>query len=228
MVTITAPVSSGPTVSPSRVYLPQEDSRLLVETLTRTVDVAGRSVLDVCTGSGVIAIAAARLGARSVAAWDICPNAVRYSRTNAAAAGVAIDVHHGSWTGAYATGPYDVVLANPPYVPAEPDSAVAVDGPAWAWDAGIDGRLVVDPLCAAAPGLLAEGGTLLFVQSELTGVEESLAALSAVGLRARVAARQRIPFGPVLSSRADWLERTGRSAPGCREEELIVIRADRP
>jgi release factor glutamine methyltransferase len=226
-VTISAPTWLDPTPKTSDVYLPQEDSRLLVETLTRSVGVTGRSVLDICTGSGVVAIAAARLGAKSVAAWDVCPNAVRYSRANAASAKVAIDVRLGSWTRARLRGPFDVVLANPPYVPADPDSRAVVDGPALAWDAGPDGRLVVDPLCAAAPDLLAVGGTLLFVQSELTGVDESLDALSAAGLTASVVARQHIPFGPVLSSRAEWLERTGRIAPGCRTEELVVIRADR-
>jgi release factor glutamine methyltransferase len=209
------------------VYLPQEDSRLLVETLAQTVSVAGRSVLDLCTGSGVVAIAAARLGARSVAAWDICPQAVLHSRREAAAAGVAVDVRLGSWARARSRGPFDVVVANPPYVPADPESLNEVDGPTWAWDAGPDGRLVIDPLCAAAPQLLSVGGTLLFVQSEFTGVEQSLAALSAAGLSADVVARQRIPFGPVLTSRARFLEDTGRLATGCREEELVVIRADR-
>lgn len=226
-MTISAPVSNDSAVAPPGVYLPQEDSRLLVQTLERTIEVRGRSVLDVCTGTGVVAIAAARLGARSVAAWDICPRAVRYSRKNAASAGVAVDVRRGPWTRARLRGPFDVVLANPPYVPADPESLATVDGPSWAWDAGPDGRLVIDPLCAAAPDLLTIGGTLLFVQSELSGVEQSLAALSSAGLVADIVARQRIPFGPVLSSRADWLESTGRSAPGCREEELVVIRADR-
>lgn len=211
----------------SDVYLPQEDSRLLVNTLQHLVGVTDRSVLDVCTGSGVVAIAAARLGAKCVTAWDICPNAVRYSRENATHANVTVDVRLGSWTRARLQGPFDVVLANPPYVPADAESPVVVDGPAQAWDAGPDGRLIVDPLCAAAPDLLSVGGTLLFVQSELAGVDKSLTALSAVGLDASVVARQRIPFGPVLSSRAEWLERTGRVPIACREEELVVIRADR-
>jgi release factor glutamine methyltransferase len=199
----------------------------LVETLVQTTSVEGHSVLDLCTGTGFVAIAAARLGATSVTAWDICPLAVRCSRDNAASAGVAVDVHLGSWTQARRRGPFDVVLANPPYVPVEPEALEMVDGPAWAWDAGPDGRLVIDPLCAAAPDLLTPGGTLLFVQSEFAGVEESLATLSSGGLVADVVARQTIPFGPVLTSRARWLEAAGRSPIGSREERLVVIRADR-
>jgi release factor glutamine methyltransferase len=217
-VTITAP-------SPlSGVYQPQEDSLLLIDALKRNLPVDGRTVLDLCTGSGVVAIAAAGLGAGSVTAWDVNPLAVDATRLNAAVAGVTVDVRLGCWSNAH--GRFDLVLANPPYVPVG-EGHSAVEGPASAWDAGPDGRLVIDPLCAAAPRLLTDRGSLLFVQSELSGIEESLELLAASGLRASVVARQRIPFGPVLLSRAEWLERTGRSPVGCREENLVVIRADR-
>ena len=101
-------------------------------------------------------------------------------------------------------------------------------GPARAWDAGYDGRLVLDPLCATASELLADGGTMLFVQSEFAGPRQTLARAGRLGLDAEVIAWQWIPFGPVLSSRAHWLEETGRLEPGRREEELLVIRADKP
>ena len=94
-----------------------------------------------------------------------------------AAAGVEVDVRVGSLSDALGCRPFDVVVSNPPYVPVTPDSDAesipAGVGPAWAWDAGDDGRLVLDPLCAAAPELLADGGTMLLVQSEFAGVEES-------------------------------------------------------
>ena len=141
-------------------------------------------------------------------------------------------VHLGSWARAVEFGPYDLVVCNPPYVPHDPALVGAAlpshIGPAHAWDAGDDGRLVLDPLCAAAPGLLADGGTLMLVQSEFAGPRETLAALAEAGLDAEIIAYQWIPFGPVLSSRVEWLEDTGRLEPGRREEELIVIRADKP
>jgi release factor glutamine methyltransferase len=124
------------------------------------------------------------------------------------------------------------VLCNPPYVP-EPsdDDAEAVPchaGPAVAFDGGPDGRRVLDPLCAAAPRLLAAGGTMLLVHSEFSGEAASLTTLRQAGLKASVVARQRIPFGPVLTARARWLERCGRLDHGRRVEELVVIRADVP
>lgn len=67
------------------------------------------SVLDVGAGSGVLAIAAARLGARVVAV-DTDPAAVAASRRNAEANAAAVDVRHGSVE--VAQGPFDLVIAN--------------------------------------------------------------------------------------------------------------------
>ena len=97
-----------------------------------------------------------------------------------------------------------------------------------AWHAGYDGRLVLDPLCEAVPDLLADRGSVLLVQSEFADPRRTLAALSSAGLDAKMVARQCIPFGPMLTSRAWWLEETDRLDPGRREEELLVIRADKP
>jgi release factor glutamine methyltransferase len=69
---------------------------------------------------------------------------------------------------------------------------------------------------------------MLLVQSALSGVEKSVNSLRSTGLDAEVVASQRVPFGPVLSARAGWLEATGRIQKGCRTEELVVIRADKP
>ncbi len=133
---------------------------------------------------------------------------------------------------ALACAPFDLVLSNPPYVPTPPDgvgdSLPPQAGPSWAWNAGSDGRLVLDPLCKAASKLLCKGGSMLLVQSAFADVGRTLDALRAGGLAADVVASQWIPFGPVLSARAKWLEDTGRIRRGCREEELVVVRGDKP
>ncbi len=192
----------------------------------------GRKVADLCTGSGVAAIAASEQGASEVTAFDICPRAVHFARRNALTSGADVAVHLGSWARAAEFGPYDLVVCNPPYVPHDP----SVDesprprhlGPSRAWNAGYDGRLVLDPLCAGVRPLLANGGTMLLVHSEFAEPRQTLAALASCGLDADIVAYQWIPFGPVLSARAQWLEETGRLDPGRREEELVVIRADNP
>jgi release factor glutamine methyltransferase len=231
-LTATYPDFCETIVTDSGVYAPQHDSQLLVDALMQSGVAAGSHVLDLCTGSGVVAVAAAQLGAASVTAFDVCPRAVRCSRANAAAVGVDVNVRRGSLTSALACGPFDVVVSNPPYVPVGPETSdeliPAAAGPARAWDAGADGRLVLDPLCQAAPELLAAAGVMLLVQSEFADVDQSLTTLRSSGLVAGVVAWQRVPFGPVMSARAAWLERTGRLRPGHREEELVVIRAEKP
>jgi release factor glutamine methyltransferase len=218
-------------VAAEGVYAPQEDSQLLIDVMEKTGLAVGRRVADLCTGSGVIAINAALQAASTVTAFDISPRAVRCARTNALTTGVDVDVHLGSWARAVEFEPFDLVTCNPPYVPHDPEAAAPLPsavGPARAWDAGYDGRMVLDPLCAAMPRLLAHGGSLLLVQSEFANPRQTLADLSAAGLDAEIIAWQWIPFGPVLNSRAEWLEETGRLDPGRREEELLVIRADMP
>lgn len=77
---------------------------------------AGASVLDVGTGSGILAVAAALLGAASVTALDIDPLAVRVARQNATANGVAdrVHVHYAELRDLLASGlpPMDFCTAN--------------------------------------------------------------------------------------------------------------------
>lgn len=73
-------------------------------------DPAGRSVLDVGCGSGVLAICAAMAGAEPVVAVDVDPDAVAWTRFNAEANGVAPDAS--TTPVSDLTGPFDLVLAN--------------------------------------------------------------------------------------------------------------------
>ena len=212
------------------VYAPQQDTQLLIDALDKTELAPGRRIADLCTGSGLVALSAAEMGAASVTAFDMCPTAVQCARANARAARLSVDVHVGSWCRAIEFEPFDVVVCNPPYVPHDPGAggeSFPAHVPELAVNAGRDGRLVLDPLCATAPDLLTDGGTLLLAQSEFADVDQSLHALCAVGLDADVLIQQWIPFGPVMSARADWLERTGRLCPGRRDERIVVIRADK-
>lgn len=217
-------------LTPLGVYAPQQDSHLLIETMESSGLARASRVLDLCTGSGVVAIAAADMGAGSVTAFDICPRAVRCSRDNARAAGVDVEIRHGPWTGALGCDPFDLIVSNPPYVPSpRHGSAIpAAGGPEWSWNGGVDGRIILDPLCRSAGTLLRSGGSFLLVQSALADAGRSLKVLRDGGLDADIVASRWIPFGPVLSARAGWLERTGRMPRGCREEQLVVIRADKP
>jgi release factor glutamine methyltransferase len=204
------------------VYRPQGDTLLLAEQLRGVGLWPGCRVLDLCTGTGVLAMTAARGGAGPVTAVDVGGRAVLSARLNAWLRRAPVRVLRGDLFAPVAGEVFDVVVANPPYVPG-PDAA---RGRALAWNAGWDGRSVIDRICARAPLMLAGGGTLLMVQSALSGVESTLGSLRAAGLKASVVARRIQPFGPVLRSRAALLEGRGLTRPGQRHEELVVVRAD--
>lgn len=213
------------------VYAPQHDSQLLIEAMASSAAVEGRCVLDFCTGSGIVAVTAAQLGAAKVTAIDVCRRAIRCTRRNARAAGVRVSACVGTHVDAVARGPYDVVVCNPPYVPSIPmkhgGSVPDHAGPSRAWEAGTDGRLVLDPLCDSAAEMLGDDGVLLIVQSEFADPERSVRMLRRRRVYAEVVMSRRIPFGPVLTARTPWMESAGVIPAGRREEELVVIRGEK-
>lgn len=203
---------------------PQADTRLLGDALCREGTLTGLDVLDIGTGSGALALYAANLGAR-VTALDVSRRAVWSARLNAWRAGRQITVRHGGVETLH-NRRFDLILSNPPYVPA-PHRSPPLRGAARSWDAGIDGRHVLDRLGGTAPALLRPHGVLLLVQSALSGTDATLQMLEAAGMRAEVTDRAVIPYGPVLRSRAEWLRARGLVGADDTTEELVVIRAER-
>jgi release factor glutamine methyltransferase len=179
-------------------------------------------VLDVCTGSGVIAFSVAgRAG--SVTAIDASRMAVAAVRLGALVNGTAVEVLHGDLFQPVAGRAFDVILTNPPYVPTP--AGTSAPG-SQAWDGGQDGRAVLDRLCREAPAHLRPGGDLFLVQSSLAGTEQTLELLRRAGLAPSLAAVHRGPLGPVASSQLGHLREIG----AVREdavEEIVVVRARR-
>ncbi len=123
-------------------------------------------ILDIATGSGCIAIATAlALPAARVDATDISPAALEVARANAARLGVAEQVHfHLADLYPPEAGPYDLILANPPYVPQAEFEALPAEyrhEPALGLVSGADGLDVVRRLLARLPGFLADTGTFI-------------------------------------------------------------------
>ncbi|WP_328296577.1 methyltransferase [Streptomyces sp. NBC_00435] len=211
-------------LAPPGVYRPQADTRLLADALSGEELGPATEVLEIGTGTGALALDAAGAGAR-VTAVDVSWPAVIAARFNALRRGTPLSVLHGDFAVRTRGRRFDLVLANPPYVPS-PRARLPSHGAARAWEAGPDGREVVDRICSSAPALLRPGGILLMVHSGMCGTATTLEHLSREGLTAEVVARATVPWGPVLRSRRAWLLSRGL-ADGGEREELVVFRARR-
>lgn len=182
-----------------------------------------KDVLDVFTGSGALALAAARDGARTVTAVDVSRRALLSVWLNARRAGFRVAIRRGDVLAPVAGESFDLILANPPYLPG--DKTLPTRGVARAWEGGVDGRVLVDRLLDDVSEHLRPGGRLLMVQSSLTGEAQTVERMRAAGLRPEVLARHRGPLGAVGRTRVEMLRDRGLlvAGDGDDHEEILVI-----
>jgi release factor glutamine methyltransferase len=203
---------------PPGVFRPRSDSWLLADAVRERVS-PGDLVLDVCTGSGLVAVAAAQAGGRTTAV-DISRRAVLAARVNARLNGVAVETVRSDLLEALGDRRFHLIASNPPYLPG---ARGPVRGRARAWEGGPDGRAFLDRLIAAAPQHLFPGGTLIVVHSSVCGLEATVEGMRAAGLDPEVVLRHRGPLGPLLEARTADLERMELLRPGERTEDVAVL-----
>ncbi|HWK29523.1 MAG TPA: HemK2/MTQ2 family protein methyltransferase [Solirubrobacter sp.] len=203
------------------VFRPRSDTWLLARAACGQPLRAGASVLELCAGPGLAGVAAARRHRAALTTVDVSRRAALNARLNGALNGVRVRALRGDLVAPLDGARFDLIVANPPYVPGPPPPR---HGAARATDAGADGRALLDRICREAPRHLAPGGVLLVVHSEVSGVGATVDALTRGGLRTDVVLRARGPLGPVLRARRRALEARGRLRPGQRTEELVVVR----
>lgn len=210
------------------VWRPHSDANMVARLVAEGGLAIGADVLDMFTGSGALALSAARLGARSVTAVDISRRALATVRLNARRNRVSVRTHRSDLFASLGEATFDLILANPPYYPGEPK--LPRRGIARAWDGGERGRVLIDALCAQVPPRLRPGGTMLLVHATFNGEAETVQRLEDGGLSVEVVHRHVGPFGAVGRARVLQLRREGSSATshGDDEEETIVISARRP
>ncbi|MDD3221958.1 MAG: peptide chain release factor N(5)-glutamine methyltransferase [Clostridia bacterium] len=111
------------------VLIPRQDTEVLVETVLNQADISGGSVLDMCTGSGCILISLMAMGHyKSGTGVDLSEEALRVARMN----GIFNRIHWMkdgrseddlTWIQSdlfcEVDGQYDVIVSNPPYIPAD-------------------------------------------------------------------------------------------------------------
>jgi release factor glutamine methyltransferase len=205
------------------VFRPRSDSWQLARAAVLQALPRGAEVLELCAGTGLAAIMAARAHGGRVTAVDVSRRAQLTALLNGWLNGVPVSARRGDLFAPVVGETFDLIVCNPPYVPAASD-ALPSRGAARAWDAGRDGRAVLDRICAGAAAHLRPGGVVLVIHSEIVDADATLRAFAAAGLVGDVVARHRGPLGPLMRSRAGLLEARGMLAPGRREEDVLVLR----
>lgn len=147
-----------------RALIPRNDTEALCEQALLRLR-PGSRVLDVCTGTGAIAIALKKLcpGAL-VTASDISAGALSLARENAEALGADVRFLEGDLFAPVKGERFDVIVSNPPYIPDTLRGQLQAEverEPALALFAGADGLDFYRRIAAEAPAHLAPGGWLL-------------------------------------------------------------------
>ena len=148
------------------VLIPRADTEILVETV---LEYKPKKILDLCTGSGCIAVAlASMLPDSRITATDISAEALRYAKKNAEDNNVADRINFiRSDMFCGVSGVFDCIVSNPPYIPSFeidhlPDD-VRIYEPHSALDGGADGLLFYGIIFGQAKKYLKNGG-LVFTE----------------------------------------------------------------
>jgi release factor glutamine methyltransferase len=159
------------------------------------LDLAGKRVADVGTGSGLQALAAARAGASTVVAIDVNPDAVATAAANARTNGFEDRVFPISSDLFSAVAPesrFDVIVSNPPFC----------EGRAWdvadrAWRAGPRYRDIA-PLFEQARRRLTRDGVMYLILSSHTDLEYIGLLIRRAGFALRIASERRVWFETLI------------------------------
>jgi release factor glutamine methyltransferase len=151
------------------VLVPRPDTETVIEVVraARADRSAPCRILDLCTGSGAIAIALAKeLPGATIVATELSAEAVAIARKNADRNAVAdrVDVRAGDLFAPVAGERFDIVVSNPPYIASAVIPTLSKEvqrEPRMALDGGPDGLAFYDRICAAAPAHLVPGGMLV-------------------------------------------------------------------
>ena len=172
------------------VYNPAEDSYLLADNLEIR---EGQSVLEIGTGSGIVAMYASRLTDR-ITVTDINFDACELARRNFMDNGIEnIEILFGNLFEPVKERKFDVILFNTPYLPTEDDDVID-DTINYAFDGGVNGRKVIDLFLNEVGNHLNDGGIVQLIQSSLSGNQETLSMLDELGFIAEIKASEHFFF----------------------------------
>lgn len=155
------------------VFIPRPETESLLEWATAQPLPAAAQIVDVCTGSGALALSLARHRPDArVLGIDDSDAALEYARANAK--GTGVELLHADVTAdgvlAELDGRVDLLVCNPPYVPdgAELEPEVLQHDPAHAVFGGPDGMTVIDAVVPLAARWLRPGGVVALEHDDTT------------------------------------------------------------
>ena len=172
------------------VYVPAEDSYLLADNLEIE---SGQSVLEIGTGSGIVAMYASRLTDKITVTdinFDACQLAEKNFKDNCIE---NIEILFGNLFEPVKNRKFDVILFNTPYLPTEDDEVID-DTINYAFDGGLNGRKVIDVFLNEVGNHLNDGGIVQMIQSSLSGNQETLDRFDELGFIAEIKASEHFFF----------------------------------
>jgi release factor glutamine methyltransferase len=182
------------------VFVPRPETEALLEwALTQELS-DSPMIVDLCTGSGALAVALAHARPQArVVAVDDSSEALRYARRNGEGSAVVVLEADVTAPGVLADydGQVELVVANPPYIPdgATLEPEVAEHDPAHALFGGPDGMAVIGPVVALAARLLCPGGSVA-VEHDDTTAAQTVAVFEAAGVFGEVASHRDLTGRP--------------------------------
>ncbi len=176
------------------VFVPRPETESLLEWALAQPLPVHPLIVDLCTGSGALAVALAAARPRAtVIAVDDSPNALDYARRNAEGTEVRLveaDVTAHGLLAEY-DGAVDLIVANPPYIPdgAQLEPEVAQHDPRHALFGGPDGTSVIGPIAAQAARLLRRGSGRIGVEHDESTSAKTVAVFDRTGAFTEVVSR---------------------------------------
>lgn len=181
------------------VYEPSDDSFILANNLNIN---SNDRVLEIGTGSGIVAMYASKL-AKKVVATDINFNAIELAKKNFLANDITnIRLLFGDLFEPIKAEPkdkqnFDVILFNIPYLPTD-ECEILENNLNYAFDGGLDGRKIIDPFLNQVKDYLNEGGRIQIIQSSFSNIEQTLLKLEELGFLPEITAKEKFFFEEIV------------------------------
>ncbi len=149
------------------VLIPRPDTEILVERVMSEVKSANPVIIDMCTGSGAIAVSLAKyIPNACVLGLDISEDALKVAKTNSQKNGADVTFEKHDVLKPYSKITADAVVSNPPYIPTDDLKGLMSDvidfEPSIALDGGVDGLLFYRAIIKNIGSCLKCGGLLAF------------------------------------------------------------------